>query len=61
LPSCFSGLTLPLLWPITDHRFAMPGLYLSSDRWPAVVATAVAAVVWVVDRLAISKGNNTQS
>jgi hypothetical protein len=28
----------PMLWPITAHSFAMPELYLSSDRWPALVA-----------------------
>lgn len=45
-----SGLTFPLLWPFTDHRFALEGRYISSDRWPAAVATAVAAGAWLADR-----------
>lgn len=45
-----SGLTGPLLWPFTDARFAFEGLYLSSDRWPAAVATAASAAVWALDR-----------
>lgn len=44
-----SGLTAPLLWPITDHRVAVEGFYLSSDRWTAVVATAAAGLVWWTD------------
>ncbi|GAB6878836.1 hypothetical protein JCM17823_11100 [Halorubrum gandharaense] len=45
-----SGVTGPLLWPFRTHGFAVEGFYLSSDRWPAVVVTAVAGVVWAVDR-----------
>lgn len=45
-----SGLTSPLLWPFTDHRFAVEGIYVSSDRWPAVVSGVVALGVWVQDR-----------
>lgn len=45
-----SGLTGDLLWPITGHRFAIDGFYLSSDRWPAIVTTIVAIVVWRTDR-----------
>ena len=47
----FSGVTAPLLWPFVTHGFAVAGFYLSSDRWPAVVATVVAGVVCVVDRV----------
>ena len=46
-----SGVTAPLLWPFVTHGFAVEGFYLSSDRWPAVVATVVAVVVWYVDRV----------
>ena len=45
-----SGLTGPFLWPLTDHRFAVEGFYLSSDRWPALVMMAIAAIVWFLDR-----------
>ena len=45
-----SGVAAPLLWPFVTHGFAVAGFYLSSDRWPAVVATVVAGVVWYVDR-----------
>jgi membrane-bound metal-dependent hydrolase YbcI (DUF457 family) len=45
-----SGRTGPLLWPFTDHRFAVNGFYLSSDRWPALVMMIVAATVWLLDR-----------
>ncbi|QLD88830.1 metal-dependent hydrolase [Natronomonas salina] len=45
-----SGLTSPLLWPFTVHRFAVEGIYVSSDRWPAVVAGVAAICVWLIDR-----------
>jgi hypothetical protein len=43
-----SGYMSPMLWPITDYGFGMPGFYLSSDRWPAVVAGSIAALLWWV-------------
>lgn len=45
-----SGLSGPLLWPLTDWRPPAGGLYRSSDRWPAAVATVVAVGVLAVDR-----------
>ena len=45
-----SGLAGPFFWPITDYRLAIEGFYLSSDRWPALVMTPIAAVVWYFDR-----------
>ena len=45
-----SGLAGAFLWPISAYRAPVEGFYLSSDRWPAAVATAVAAIVWAVDR-----------
>ena len=45
-----SGLSGPFLWPISEYRFAIEGIYLSSDRWPVLVMGTVAAVVWYVDR-----------
>lgn len=43
-----SGYSGMLLWPLTSARLPSPGLYLSSDRWPAVVAGTVAVCVWYV-------------
>lgn len=42
-----SGHTHPYLWPLTAAGLPGPGLYLSSARWPAVVAAVVATVVHV--------------
>lgn len=44
-----SGYTHPYLWPLTAAGLQGPGLYVSSDRWPAVVAIASAALVWWVN------------
>ena len=52
-----SGVTAPLLWPFVTHGFAVDGFYLSSDRWPAVVATVVAVVVWYVDRRRVGRSS----
>ena len=41
-----SGYMAPMIWPVTSHEFPMPGFYLSSDRWPAVVAGAFATLAW---------------
>jgi len=41
-----SGYMSPMLWPITAYRFAMPKLFLSSDRWPALIAGGLATVIW---------------
>jgi len=45
-----SGLTWPMLWPLTDYRFEVSGFYRSSDRWPALVSGLVALVVWMASR-----------
>jgi membrane-bound metal-dependent hydrolase YbcI (DUF457 family) len=45
-----SGYMSPMLWPITSYGFAMPELYLSSDRWPALVAGSLASSVWWIKR-----------
>ncbi|MCL7418617.1 MAG: metal-dependent hydrolase [Halalkalicoccus sp.] len=41
-----SGYSYALFWPLTDYHPPTPGLYLSTDRWPALVAGALAALVW---------------
>ena len=45
-----SGHSYPVLWPITNYHFPTPNLFLSSDRWPAVVSAGVAAGVWILKR-----------
>lgn len=46
-----SGYMSPMLWPLTDYRFAIDGFYLSSDRWSAVVSGVLATIVWQAKRL----------
>ncbi|GAB3411228.1 hypothetical protein GCM10027435_02610 [Haloparvum alkalitolerans] len=45
-----SGVSSPLLWPFITHGFAIDGIFVSTDRWPAAVALLAAATVWLVDR-----------
>jgi len=45
-----SGYAYPVFWPLTQYHPPAGGLYLSSDRWPAVAAGGVAAVLWAVAR-----------
>jgi membrane-bound metal-dependent hydrolase YbcI (DUF457 family) len=45
-----SGVTGPLLWPFVTDGFVIDGFYRSSDRWPAVVATAGVLAVRFVER-----------
>lgn len=37
-----------LFWPLTPDELWIPGYYLSTDRWPAVVSATTAAVVWAL-------------
>lgn len=41
-----SGHSFAVFWPLTTYHPPTPGLYLSSDRWPAAVAALVAVAVW---------------
>lgn len=45
-----SGHSYSILWPLTQYAPPTPSLYLSTDRWPALVVGAVATTVWVLDR-----------
>lgn len=45
-----SGYSYALLWPLTQYHPPTPGLYLSTDRWPALVSGAIAAGVWASTR-----------
>jgi len=49
-----SGYTHPYLWPLVAGGLPGPGLYLSSDRWPAAVAVVVAGLTWAMRRSADS-------
>jgi hypothetical protein len=46
-----SGRSYPIVWPLSRINPPTPGLYLSTDPEPMVVAAAVAAVVFAVSRL----------
>lgn len=35
-----------VLWPLTTYRPVFEGLFVSSDRWPLVVAAVLAALAW---------------
>jgi len=37
-----SGYSYPVLWPLTNYHPPALGLYLSSNRWPALVAGVLA-------------------
>lgn len=41
-----SGHSFAVFWPLTAYQPPTPGLYVSSDWWPAVVSGVVAIVVW---------------
>lgn len=41
-----SGYSYAVLWPLTGYHPPSPGLYLSTDRWPAVCSAVLAASVW---------------
>lgn len=45
-----TGYSYAFIWPLTGYHFPTPNLYLSSDRWPAVVAGTIAIVVWLWHR-----------
>lgn len=38
-----------IFWPVTAYRPPTPGVYLSTQSWPTVVAATLAAAAWVLD------------
>jgi len=54
-----SGISTPLLWPFFVNGFEIDGLYLSSDRWPAIVAMVLATAIWFIDRTRHADGWGT--
>lgn len=55
-----TGVTGPLFWPFIREGLPVPGFYLSTDRWPAVVSGVTAAIVWY-GRYRTSFGTTDQS
>lgn len=45
-----SGEAYAVFWPLSTYRPPVGDYYLSSDRWPAVVAGCCALLVWLVAR-----------
>ncbi|WP_168927092.1 metal-dependent hydrolase [Natronorubrum aibiense] len=45
-----TGESYGVFWPLLEYRLPAGSLYLSSDRWPALVAGLAALVVWAVAR-----------
>ncbi|MFP8890764.1 metal-dependent hydrolase [Natrialbaceae archaeon A-CW2] len=45
-----TGYSYAVFWPLTEYRPPSGDLYLSSDRWPALVAGGVAVAVWLIRR-----------
>jgi len=41
-----TGYSYAAFWPLTEYRLPAGGLYLSTDRWPALVAGLCAVLVW---------------
>jgi hypothetical protein len=48
-----SGYAYPVLWPLTQYNPPAGMLYLSTDRWPAVITGIVAAGLWWTRRAII--------
>jgi len=45
-----SGYSYAILWPLTNYHFPTPNLFVSSDRWPAIVSAMLAVGVWLATR-----------
>lgn len=47
-----SGLSSPLLWPLTHAPIPTPGLYRSTDIWPSILTGLLALATWYAVRRA---------
>lgn len=45
-----SGRTVQLFWPVSQYTLPSPGLYLSTQPEPTLVAGSIALAIWLVDR-----------
>jgi hypothetical protein len=43
-----TGYTYQVLWPLTEYHPPAGMLYLSTDRWPALIAGTSAVGVWLI-------------
>jgi hypothetical protein len=51
-----TGRTIQLFWPASQYTVPSPGLYLSTQPEPTIVAGAGAVVVWIVHRYQYASG-----
>lgn len=51
-----SGRSYPILWPITRYNPPTPGLYLSTDIAPGIIAAIVAITIWILTRAGTTGG-----
>ncbi|WP_411964475.1 metal-dependent hydrolase [Haloferax sp. YSMS24] len=56
-----TGVSYPVLWPLTRIHPPTPGLYLSTDVEPAIVLGAVALVVYAVTQSRNRRRRSSQS
>lgn len=55
-----TGYSYAVFWPLTEYRPPSGGLYLSSDRWPALLAGVLAAIVWVINHQFVENSTTDQ-
>ncbi len=53
-----SGHSYAIFWPISVYNPPTPGLYLSTDMWPALLAGSSALCVWLIDSRVHSRSQN---
>ncbi|PSQ17456.1 metal-dependent hydrolase [Halobacteriales archaeon QS_8_69_26] len=50
-----TGRSFPVLWPLTSYVPPTPGLYLSTEPGPTVVAAVAAGIAWLAARRASAR------
>lgn len=53
-PSGYAGL---IWWPLLTTALPTPGLYVSYDRWPAIVAGTIAFGVFILTRMSTNESD----
>lgn len=56
-----TGYSYPIFWPITRYQPPTPGLYLSTDPTPTIIAILLALAAWVMTRYVLQVQTDTQS
>jgi len=54
-----NGRSQSVFWPLTPYQPPSPGLYISTDLWPLVVAAGLAAGAWYWCRYRPAKASET--